>query len=76
MRPDPRHLHTKAVRRAGVLARSGNYAGWQEVEAALIAEGHAEAKRALQSQYLRDLLTDHCIEARNFCATAPSLNRS
>ncbi|RZF60818.1 hypothetical protein EWE75_21140 [Sphingomonas populi] len=50
--------------RAGVLARSGNYAGWQEVEAALLQEGHTVAKTALQSQYLRDLLTDHCIEAR------------
>ena len=64
MRPDPRHLDMKAVQRAGVLARSGEYAGWQEVEAALIAEGHDVAKTALRSQYLRDLLTDHCIEAR------------
>lgn len=64
MRPDTRSLHTKAVQRAGVLARSGEYAGWQEVEAALIVEGHTEAKAALRSLYLRDLLTNHCMEAR------------
>lgn len=64
MRPDARHLHTKAVQRAGVLARSGAYAGWQGVECALLAEGHSEAKAILRSQYLRDLLTDHCVEAR------------
>ena len=64
MRPDERHLKTKAVNRAGELSRSGAYAGWQEVELALLAKGHSIAKEALRSQYLRDLLTDNCERAR------------
>jgi hypothetical protein len=64
MQPDTRRLHARAVNRAGVLARSGAYEGWQAIEAALLAEGHAIAKEALRSRYLRNLLAEHCVEAR------------
>ena len=64
MQPDPKRLHANTVNRAGELAWSGNFAGWQDIETALLAEGYSNARDALRSQYLRNLLTEHCIEAR------------
>jgi hypothetical protein len=65
MKPNSHRLNAKAVQRAGFLARSGDYSCWQEIEAALIDEGHMTAKTALQSQYLRNLLSEHCVEAQS-----------
>ena len=64
MRPDPRKQETRAINRAGILSRSGLYSCWEEVQAALVAEGYPNAQEALKSTYLRNLLNQHCVEAR------------
>ena len=58
------HNKTKAVQRAGELARSGQYENWQAIQEALIGEGFSEAPAALKSEYLRMILEDACRTAR------------
>jgi len=64
MRPDPLKQEMRAINRAGYLARTGEFENWQAVQEALLAEGFENARQALKSDVLRQLLDRDCTRSK------------
>lgn len=52
------------IQKAQVLARSGAYQNWLSIEFALRAQGFADARAALNQDWVRERLDELCADAR------------
>ena len=82
MLPREQERHRSLIYRAGLLADTGHYDDWRDIEAALLSAGREDASRNLTSAHVRHALNRRCIRAKrslsqvaHCLAPAPTVRR-
>ncbi len=70
MLPREQERRRSLIYRAGLLADTGHYDGWRDIEAALLSAGREDASRNLASAHIQYALNRRCARAKRSLAQA------